>query len=188
VSGDRIFALAFTLSITGHVLIFASSGIGPFQPERNHEKETTFTFETREYKELPNRYIVGEKKKIARAELKKQNPDDMGLDPVNENYDTLNPDDAMMLRFHEMIKQHIERHRVYPPSAKKRRIEGTVCLGFCLTVSGHIQKITLIRSSGFEILDRAAVQTLNAAAPFPSFGEFCAQPRISMNVEILYKL
>jgi len=188
VSSSRMFALAFALSITGHVLIFAASGIGPFQPERDHEKETTFTFETREYKELPNRYIVGEKKKIARIESKKQNPDEGGLDPVNENYDTLNPDDDMMLRFHEMIKQHIERHRVYPPSAKKRRMEGTVCLGFTLTVSGRIQEIRLIRSSGFETLDRAAVQTLQASAPFPSFGEFCAQPLISMSIEILYKL
>ncbi len=65
------------------------------------------------------------------------------------------------------IRKRIERAQFYPAQARREGIEGTVELGFILSADGRVQEAWVLRSSGFPILDEAAVQVVKQAAPYP---------------------
>lgn len=59
------------------------------------------------------------------------------------------------------------RHRDYPRAARLRRQEGMPRIGITLDNSGRILALTLVESSGFALLDEAALGMARRAAPFP---------------------
>ncbi len=61
----------------------------------------------------------------------------------------------------------IERTKSYPRLARERGIEGVVRLRFRLASSGAVEKIEILQSSGFEILDNASIGAVYRAAPLP---------------------
>jgi len=67
----------------------------------------------------------------------------------------------------ELISMAIERVKTYPAIARKRGIEGTVHVSFNVMANGNPYGITVLKSSGFSILDKATVKVVKKAAPFP---------------------
>jgi protein TonB len=65
------------------------------------------------------------------------------------------------------IRAKIQQSLVYPPMAKLKGIEGTATIRFDVDGSGNPKSVKVSSSSGFDILDQAAVQTVKAAAPYP---------------------
>jgi protein TonB len=59
------------------------------------------------------------------------------------------------------------RHRDYPRAARLRRQEGTPRIAITLDMSGRLLALTLTESSGFALLDEAALDMARRAAPFP---------------------
>ncbi len=70
----------------------------------------------------------------------------------------------------------IERTKSYPRIARERGIEGEVRLRFQLTPSGSIEKIEIIRSSGYEILDKASIWAVYRAVPLPYLSGWVEMP------------
>ncbi len=66
-----------------------------------------------------------------------------------------------------LIRDHLEAFKYYPASARRRGIEGSVEVRFALANGGRAADIELVRGSGHAILDRAALQTVHRAEPFP---------------------
>jgi len=79
------------------------------------------------------------------------------------------------------IRTKIERVKYYPAVAKRQRLTGTPIVSFQIDTSGMIRSAKLERSSGIDILDSAALETIKRAAPLPYF----ASP---MTVSIKYTL
>jgi TonB family protein len=65
------------------------------------------------------------------------------------------------------IRNAIEQSKTYPLIARKRRMEGTVHVGFRITPQGRPEEVRIMKSSGFAVLDRATVDIVERAAPFP---------------------
>lgn len=61
----------------------------------------------------------------------------------------------------------IEKAKIYPELARKRKQEGTVVTEFYISSKGMPENIKIMRSSGYSILDSAARDTIARAAPFP---------------------
>lgn len=59
------------------------------------------------------------------------------------------------------------RHRDYPRAARLRRQEGMPRIGVTLDTSGRLIALMLVESSGFTLLDEAALAMARRAAPFP---------------------
>ncbi|MGH2348863.1 MAG: energy transducer TonB [bacterium] len=57
----------------------------------------------------------------------------------------------------------------YPDEARRRRLSGSLILDVALNPDGTVDQITIRRSSGYRILDDAAVGIVNLAAPFAPF-------------------
>ncbi|MGH7253721.1 MAG: energy transducer TonB family protein, partial [Nitrospiraceae bacterium] len=47
-------------------------------------------------------------------------------------------------------------------------IEGTAEVQFRVVADGRIEDVTIVKSSGFPILDHASVETIRRAAPLPA--------------------
>ncbi len=71
--------------------------------------------------------------------------------------------DALM----RQIRARIEAVVTYPAAARRRSLEGSAGVRFRVASDGRPYDIELGRSSGHSLLDRAAVQAVNAGAPFP---------------------
>jgi protein TonB len=69
--------------------------------------------------------------------------------------------------YYEMLKMSIESHKKYPRIAKDRNIEGNVKVEFEIIQGGKVMNVTVVRSSGKKILDRAALDAIKKASPFP---------------------
>lgn len=59
------------------------------------------------------------------------------------------------------------RHRDYPRAARLRRWEGMPRIAITLDNSGRLLALALAESSGFALLDEAALDMARRAAPFP---------------------
>ena len=81
----------------------------------------------------------------------------------------------------QLIKTQIERSLIYPYLAIRKKIEGTVTAEFTVNVKGQPENISIVRSSGYPILDKAAQDTIYRAAPFPAITG-------SLEIPITYRL
>lgn len=65
------------------------------------------------------------------------------------------------------IMRKIEAAKRYPRIARKMGIEGTAVVRFRLRPKGEVEAVELAESSGSEVLDKAAQETVREAAPLP---------------------
>lgn len=69
----------------------------------------------------------------------------------------------------------------YPERARRQKISGNVLLTVAINADGTIHEVTVDESSGYKILDDAALQIVHLAAPFAPFSE-----NIRKDTDILY--
>ncbi len=65
------------------------------------------------------------------------------------------------------IRDKILRNIHYPAMARRLGWQGRVLLSFIITLDGSIKEAKIMQGSGFEVLDKNAVDTVKDAAPFP---------------------
>ncbi len=78
--------------------------------------------------------------------------------PVDENEEYIKLNKAK-------VREAIAKYQVYPPLAKKLGLEGICVISFKLYPNGGINETKIIKSSGFSILDKSALKSLEDAAP-----------------------
>ena len=71
----------------------------------------------------------------------------------------------------------------YPAIARRRGWCGKLVLGFVLCADGSVENLEVLKSSGYSILDRAAVQAVVKTAPFSG-----GYPRTEVRVPINFQL
>lgn len=65
------------------------------------------------------------------------------------------------------IRDKILRNVSYPDAARRMGWQGKVLLSFIITADGLVREFKIIKSSGFAMLDKSAVETVKDTAPFP---------------------
>ncbi len=65
------------------------------------------------------------------------------------------------------IRNKILNNVSYPDPAKRKGWQGKVLLSFVITADGYVRELKVIKSSGFILLDRNAIETVRDTAPFP---------------------
>ena len=69
----------------------------------------------------------------------------------------------------------------YPSKARKQRLSGNLLLDVAIRQDGTVQQITIRRSAGNKVLDRAAIKIVELAAPFAPLPQ-----KIAEEVDILH--
>jgi protein TonB len=78
------------------------------------------------------------------------------------------PSAAQVASWHRRIAQQVERHKGYPPSARKRHETGTAQLAFTLDRNGKVVTSRIVRTSGSAALDQETIDTVRRAQPYPA--------------------
>lgn len=81
----------------------------------------------------------------------------------------------------------IDQHKQYPVNAIRLRQEGSARIGFRLRKSGHIEKLAIMRSSGYRALDQAALSAISEIQPFEPASRFIREVA-SLQIEIVFQL
>lgn len=81
----------------------------------------------------------------------------------------------------------LQSHKQYPDEARRQREEGQVTIRFTVGRDGQLTEAQIVRGSGSDILDRAALATLRdgRAPPFPAD---MPQQQVTTTVTIRYRL
>jgi protein TonB len=88
----------------------------------------------------------------------------------------------------DMVRLRIERYKQYPPFSRQRNIEGVVTVSFLIGPDGLISALRVVRSSGFDSLDAAAILAVNNAAPFSAPPEKYFKQQVRVKVPISFEL
>ncbi len=65
------------------------------------------------------------------------------------------------------VVSKLRRSLRYPSAAKRQRLKGEVRVRFTVAQNGSVSGIRIVSSSGSNVLDQAALETVRRAAPFP---------------------
>jgi periplasmic protein TonB len=85
--------------------------------------------------------------------------------PKNERLGQLT--DAGAQAYNALVFGHLQRFKRYPAAAHGKT--GKVVVRFVLNRTGEVVNSTVTTSSGNDVLDQAALETLRRASPFPPF-------------------
>jgi protein TonB len=86
-----------------------------------------------------------------------------------------------------LLHRAISREKRYPMLARRQRREGTATVSFSLSPSGDMDAVDLDRSSGFSVLDTAAVSAVSRVAPFAPARLFLSDVT-RFTVDVTFKL
>lgn len=86
------------------------------------------------------------------------------------------------------VQDWLAQHRHYPRAARRSGAEGTVWVRFVLDRGGDLQGSEILESSGHAVLDRAALDLLEKASPFPALPPELTTDEIELVLPIEYDL
>lgn len=92
------------------------------------------------------------------------------------------------LRYLEMVRLKIERYKEYPGTARARQIEGSVTVRFVITLEGGVRAVKIAKSSRHNLLDKAAIRAVKAAAPFPKPPKHFFKGEIPLELTVVFEL
>lgn len=72
------------------------------------------------------------------------------------------------LGYLSLIQQKIGENIIYPSEAKLKGWEGVVVVRFTLGQNGLVKELSIAKSSGYPLLDEAAISAVKNASPYPS--------------------
>lgn len=88
----------------------------------------------------------------------------------------------------ERLKEKIERVWQYPPQAAMRGVYGDLYIRFTIDKKGRLLSMELLRTSGYRILDDAAIQALKDAQPFWPLPEEWQKDSLTITGHFIYTL
>lgn len=97
-------------------------------------------------------------------------------------------DSGALKAFGEVLAQAIGKRKDYPRLARIRNWQGTTELTLQIGPDGKLQDVHVGHSSGFPMLDAAAVQMVHNAAPLPDVPEVLRGRELTMTVPVVFRL
>ena len=89
--------------------------------------------------------------------------------------------------FSELIAW-LHQYKDYPAAVKKRKQQGVVVVAFTINRAGEVLVADVQQSSGYPLLDRAALDMLARASPLPPMPESMPRERLNLAVPVEYSL
>ncbi len=92
------------------------------------------------------------------------------------------------LSYYDLLSTLIGKFAVYPSKARHQDIDGVAYVSFVLLRSGGLGEVVINESSGFTILDKAAISSIQNAAPFPPLPIEIKRDRLRLHVPISFEM
>jgi protein TonB len=88
----------------------------------------------------------------------------------------------------ERVRRWLAKHKKYPAEARKRKQEGSVVVEFVLARDGAVLDAQIERSSGFPLIDEAALDMLQRASPVPPVPPAYRGERLRIAIPVRFSL
>ncbi len=88
----------------------------------------------------------------------------------------------------KLLKDKIQNVWVYPEQARLKNQQGTLLVEFGINKNGSLAYAKVIRSSGYPILDEAAIKAIKDASPFNPLPERFGVDRLNIYATFTYEL
>jgi protein TonB len=98
----------------------------------------------------------------------------------------LDTKEAKYVSYFNRIKQQIQLVWIYPIQASEKKISGQLTLKFEISRDGNLLNVNLTNSSGFNILDVAAIKSVKEAAPYYPFPMTIKKKKLSILATFVY--
>jgi protein TonB len=85
------------------------------------------------------------------------------------------------------LRERLEQVTSYPPAAKMNRWEGQVIVQVSVQADGHLVNPSIEQSSGYAMLDEAAIEALRQASPL-ALRHRLDRPQVDVSVPLTYQL
>ena len=113
-------------------------------------------------------------------------------DNSNHNISDWNPDVNYEFTttndYFDMLRLKIESCKKYPDIAKSRYIEGRVEIRFVITPDGQVSSLKIVKHARHSSLDRAALNAVKDAAPFPRPPGGMSKEPLHIEIIIVFEL
>jgi protein TonB len=76
----------------------------------------------------------------------------------------------------------------YPQLASQRGWQGAVLLKVMIAANGQLKQVSVTESSGYTILDRAALSTMQSIHILPNSGRILQQQKLTLSFNVRYRL
>ncbi len=93
-----------------------------------------------------------------------------------------------VLKYSRLVQKRILDNLFYPGTAKEAGFQGTVKLSLKLAHQGDLLDLKLKDSSGYRVLDDAALKTAQETSPYPPFPPEIKEKEIWVDIPITYQL
>lgn len=78
----------------------------------------------------------------------------------------------------------LERHKRYPGEARSKRTQGTAMVWFVMDRQGRVHGCKLQKTSGYPVLDEAAVKMVQRASPLPAMPDEMPEQQVELVVPV----
>lgn len=178
----------FLLSTSGNTLKYAEP-IKQIDPELNI---STLSFKPKEY--IKYEISVSPRKDtIMRATTIKPRIID-GYSIISET-PKLPTNQTKLLMFDDILKEYtnsirnkIESKKRYPIIARNMGIEGRTRLKLIINKDGSLEKVEILETSGYKILDETALQSIHESAPFPPIPAEIKKDRLELKIYLSFEI
>jgi protein TonB len=86
------------------------------------------------------------------------------------------------------IRQLLEKQKDYPRMARRRNMQGVVVVMFTVAAGGQIESATVSRSSGHDLLDEGARNTIKRVGRFPPFPAELHRQKLTIKIPLAFRL
>ncbi|MDO9532193.1 MAG: TonB family protein [Deltaproteobacteria bacterium] len=86
------------------------------------------------------------------------------------------------------VRRLLEKHKDYPWMARRRNIQGVVAVVFTIGCGGQIMAARVSRSSGQDLLDEAAQNTIRRVGKLPPFPAELNRQQLTVEVPLAFRL
>jgi protein TonB len=189
--------VCFLLSLVTHIGVLGSGVLNIEKPSKIVEQEITFEIEQPEY--LPVEYQITEEKKIEKVIEEEKPEEPVEQEEVEEVIEDIKADipekdpleeerKRSLLRYQDSIKQKIQENKKYPRWALRAKHQGIVRIVFDVLPSGEVKGLNILQSTGFNELDKEALDAVKRASPFAAFPEMLQEEEIQIEVDIVFTI
>ena len=99
-----------------------------------------------------------------------------------------NPAKQSTTQIQALLNNQLNKHFYYPKAAQRKNRQGSVLLTFSISPLGKIENIHVSKSSGFKILDKAAIKALKEVDAREDLAKALNGDSITHTLPITYKL
>lgn len=87
--------------------------------------------------------------------------------PARPDIPSFGNTETLKMKYRDRVRDIIASNKKYPDTARRRGIQGSVTVAFSVQTDGVINNSKVASSSGFDILDRTAIEILAESSPLP---------------------